>query len=125
MKTSILTAALVVLTTVIFAQQENTTMKNDFAMASDDVSIAFYPKTAEALTMIMTKDEDQKIKVRFSDEDNKILFQRKYSKVSGTKVTYDVSEFPSGEYTFEVVKDKEVVYSKTFSKRDGAVALVD
>lgn len=125
MKTLILTAALVVVTATAFSQSETTVKSNDYVMATDELSIAFYPNSADAVTMIMTKDDDQKVKVRISDAGDKVLYEKRYARVNSTKVKYDVSAFPSGEYTFEVLNRKEVVYTKNFTKREGTVALAD
>ena len=125
MKTLIVTAALVVLTTTAFTQQETSAKANEFVLSSEEISIAFYPNSANALTMILSKEDGQKVKVRLTDSDDKVLYSKRYSKVNNTKVKYDVSEFPSGEYTFEVVKGGEVLYTKNFTKREHTVALVD
>jgi hypothetical protein len=125
MKTLILTAALVVLATASFSQEATSAMSNEFVMTSDDLSVAFYPNSTDAVTMIMTKDDNKKVKVRVSDSNDKVLYEKSYSKISHTKVKYDVSAFPSGEYIFEVLNGKEVLYTKNFTKRDGSVALVD
>jgi len=125
MKTLILTAALVVLTVATYAQKETLVSSNDFVLNTDEISITFYPNSADAVTMIMTKDDDQEVKVRMTDSNEKVLYERKYRKINNVKVKYDVSEFPSGEYTFEVLKGKEVIYNKNFTKREGTVALAD
>ena len=125
MKTVVLTAALVVLTIATFAQKESPVKSNDFVLNTDEISIAFYPNSTDAVTMILTKDNDQKVKVRVSNSDEKVLYERRYARINRTKVKYDVSEFPSGEYTFEVIKNNEVIFSKNFTKREGTIALVN
>jgi len=44
-------------------------------------------------------------------------------KANDSKITYDVAQLPDGSYTFEVVKDKEVVYSQVIRKGAGTLAM--
>ncbi len=125
MKTLILTAALVVLTTATFSQSEPSAIPNDFVMAGDEISVVFYPNSSQAVTMILSKEEGQTVKVRVTDSNEKVLYTKRFGKVNKAMVKYDVSNFPSGEYTFELLSGKDVLYSKKFTKREGTVAMVN
>ncbi len=123
MKTLIVTAVLVVLTTTTFAQKETSAQSNDFVLNSEQITVAFYPNSNDAVTMILSKDEGQRVKVRVTDSNENVLYAKRYSKVNSAMVHFDVSEFPAGNYTFEVVDGNKVLYTKTITKRDNAIAL--
>ncbi|MCB0805462.1 MAG: hypothetical protein KDC05_06650 [Bacteroidales bacterium] len=125
MKTLILTAVLAVFTITAFAQEENSAKSNDFVMASDDINIALYPGNSDAVTMILVKNNGQNVKIRVSDADNQVLYSKWFRKVNRAKVKYDISQFPAGAYTFDVIEGNKVLYSKTFSKRANTVAMAD
>ncbi|NOR86519.1 MAG: hypothetical protein GQ527_02805, partial [Bacteroidales bacterium] len=55
------------------------------------------------------------VKIRVK-ENNKVLYQRSFKKWAIADLQYDISQFPSGEYTFEIIKDRKVVYSKVVEK---------
>ena len=123
MKTLVLTAALVVLTVATYAQNENSVKSNDYVLSTDEISIAFYPNSSDEVTMILSKDEGQKVKVRITDSNDMTLYSKKYGKENNARVKYDVSKFPAGEYTFEVIEGNEVLFTKNFTKRENTLAL--
>ncbi len=125
MKTLILTTAVVVLTTLSFAQNEMQSNSNEFVLNSENVSVAMYPNSADAITMILSKAPDAVVKLRVKSDSDEVLYQKKFRKVDNARVKYDISEFPTGEYTFEVVEGKEVLYTQKFSKRAGTLAIAN
>jgi hypothetical protein len=125
MKTLILTTALVVLATLSFSQDEMKSASNEFVLNSENVAVAMYPNNSDAITMILSKSPDAVIKLRVKSESDRVLYQKKFKKVDNARVKYDISEFPSGDYTFEVVNGKDVLYSQKFSKKAGILAIAD
>ncbi|HPE57892.1 MAG TPA: hypothetical protein PK904_15905, partial [Bacteroidales bacterium] len=91
----------------------------------EDVTVAMYPNSGDAVTMILSKTPETKIKLVVKSDNDEVLYQKQFKKIDNTRVKYDISEFPSGEYTFEVVQGKDVLYSQKFSKRDGTLAIAE
>ena len=125
MKTLLLTTALVVLTALSFAQQETTSLSNDNVQVTDQVKCVIFPNSSDMVTMIVDKPPGEKVNVRIKEGNKKVLYQKRIKKDDKTKVKYDISEFPSGEYTFELVKGKEVLYTKTITKKDESIVIAD
>ena len=123
MKTLILTTAMVVLATLSFSQNESKVESNEFVKSDDGVTIVMYPNSGDAVTMILSKTPESKVKLQVKSSADEILYSKKFNKTDKARVKYDISEFPSGDYTFEVVKGKDVLYSQKFSKRDGTLAI--
>ena len=125
MKTLILTTAMVVIATLSFSQNENQVTNNQFVHQGEDVTVAMYPNSGDAVTMILSKTPETKIKLVVKSDNDEVLYEKHFKKIDNTRVKYDISEFPSGEYTFEVVQGKDVLYSQKFSKRDGTLAIAE
>lgn len=125
MKNLILTTALVVLTTLMFSQQVNSPLTIDESKVTDQVKCAIFPNSSDMITMIVEKSPGEKVNVRIREDNDRILYQKRLNKADKTKVKYDISKFPSGEYTFELVKGKEVLYAKTVTKKDKVLVMAD
>lgn len=59
----------------------------------------------------------RKMKTRVYKESGKLLFSHVSSKKGDTRVDYDISQFPDGNYTFEIFKNGVSVYSKVIVKQ--------
>lgn len=116
---------MVVIATLTFSQNENQVTNNQFVHQGEDVTVAMYPNSGDAVTMILSKTPETKIKLVVKSDNDEVLYQKQFKKIDNTRVKYDISEFPSGEYTFEVVQGKDVLYSQKFSKRDGTLAIAE
>lgn len=123
MKTLILTAALVVLTTITFAQNEETNKTNKLVLNTEDVKAAIFPSSNDMVTMVLQKKPGEVITLKVKDADNKLLYSRRMKKIDSTKTKFDIHEFPAGAYTFELVHDRKVLYSKEITKSENAVAV--
>jgi len=58
-----------------------------------------------------------KIKVRIYNESGKLLFSHVLREKGDAKFGYDISQFPVGDYTFELSKNSELIYSKVIVKQ--------
>jgi len=58
-----------------------------------------------------------KMKVRVYNESGKLLFSHVLRKKGDAKFGYDISQFPVGDYTFELSKNSESIYSKVIVKQ--------
>ena len=59
-----------------------------------------------------------KMKVRVYEESGKLLYSSVSRKKGNARVGYDISQFPAGNYTFELYKNRESVYTKAIVKKE-------
>jgi len=59
-----------------------------------------------------------KMKVRVYEESGKLLYSSVSRKKGNARVSYDISQFPAGNYTFELYKNRESVYTKAIVKKE-------
>ena len=59
----------------------------------------------------------RKMKIRVYKESGKLLFSHISRKKGDTRIDYDISQFPTGNYTFELSKNGVLVYSKVIVKQ--------
>jgi len=71
----------------------------------------------------VAKHVGDQVKIRVK-ENNKILYQKSYKSWALIDLKYDIGQFPMGEYTFEIVKDKEVVFAQTIEHTESNEHLV-
>jgi len=121
MKTLVLTAALVVLTAATFAQKVS---ENGKAFKSDDskVKVAMYSNVSDQVTFIVVKEPEDKLNLKIKDENGSLVYAKSLRKPESRKITFDLKSLPSGEYTFELVKGKDVLYSNSVSKGSAPMA---
>ncbi len=124
MKTLVLTTALVVLTTVSFAQSEIENKENQLVLNTEDVKASIFPNSNDMVTLILEKKPGEVVTIKIKEENGKLVYQKKIKKVDSTKIKFDIRELPDGEYTFELVKDKQVLYSKRINKSENVVAAI-
>jgi len=121
MKTLILTTALVVFTTLSFAQESVKELDDSVKLVKSDIEVALLQNSEDQVKLLMAKEPGELVKVKVY-EDDKLLYQRRIKKAGTAHITYDISQFPDGTYVFQVEKDKEVVYSKSVSKGQTSLA---
>lgn len=122
MKAIILAAALAVSATLSMAQETITANENKNHMKTQDLEVALLKNTSDQVTLYLAKEPGTPVKIKVY-EDNKLLYTRRVKKAGTANFTYDISQFPDGEYTFKIEKDKDVVYTAKVQK--GATALAD
>jgi len=121
MKTLILTTALVVLTTFSFAQQTKPEVNDALKPENTDIEVAILQNTHDQVNILMAKEPGQLVKIKVY-EDNKLLYMRRVKKAGTANIKYDISEFPDGQYVFQVEKDKKVVFSAKVRKGPASLA---
>lgn len=57
------------------------------------------------------------MKVRIYEESGKLLYTRILRKKGDSRIGYDISQLPTGNYSFELYKDRELVCSKAIVKQ--------
>ena len=115
MKPLILTLALTVLSIFSFAQFPQSDIPDSCCYVANDIRVAIFKGNNSHVNVKVAKIPDELIKIRVK-EDGKVLYQQRIKKHAITDLKYDISQFPNGTYIFEIVKDKEVVFSKTIEK---------
>jgi hypothetical protein len=115
MKTLILTAALAVSTALAGAQKPAPTSDDSVEMKKTSVEVAVLQHANDEVTLLMEKAPRELVRIKVY-EGNKLIYMQRVKKEATANITYDISEFPDGNYTIEVVKDKEVVYTSDIKK---------
>lgn len=115
MKTLVLTLALTVLTILAFAQFPQSQAPDSCCYVADDLRVAIFNDNDSLVNVKIAKIPGELVKVR-AKENNKVLYQRRIKKWAIANLQYDICQFPNGTYVFEIVKDKEVVFSKTIER---------
>lgn len=59
----------------------------------------------------------RKIEVRIYEESGKLLYSKKLVRDGDVKIDFDISNFPDGNYTFELFKDRKSVCSEPIVKQ--------
>jgi len=123
MKTIILTLALTVIATLGFAQFPQSTSPDSCCYVADDLRVAIFQDNDSFINVKIAKIPGDLIKIRVS-ENNKVLYQRRVKKHAITDLQYDINQFPIGTYSFEIIKDNEVVYTKMIEQTEPVENLV-
>ena len=114
MKTLILTAALAV-SAALASAQKPASPSNNLSDQGSAVEVAVLQHSNDEITLLMEKAPRELVKIKVY-EDGKLLYAQRVKKEATANITYDISQFPDGKYTLEVVKDKEVVYTTAIKK---------
>lgn len=123
MKTIILTLTLTVLATFAYAQFPQSLSPDSCCYVADDLRVSIYKDNDSFVNVKIAKIPGELVKIRVK-ENNKVLYLKRIKKWAITDLKYDISQFPLGTYTFEIIKDKEVVYSKIVEREDPVESLV-
>lgn len=124
MKTLVLTTALAVLTTLTFAQSEIENKESQLVLNTENIKASIFPNSNDMVTLVLEKKPGEVVTIKIKEENGKLVYQKRIKKVDSTKIKFDIRELPDGEYTFELVKDKQVLYSKRINKSENVVAAI-
>ncbi|PIQ35102.1 MAG: hypothetical protein COW63_02155 [Bacteroidetes bacterium CG18_big_fil_WC_8_21_14_2_50_41_14] len=124
MKTIILTLSLVLIATFSFAQFPQSDSPDSCSYVTTDLRASIYMDNNALVNVKVAKHVGDQVKIRVK-ENNKILYQKSFKSWALIDLKYDIDQFPMGEYTFEIVKDKEVVFAQTIKleETDGQLVL--
>lgn len=115
MKTLILTAALALTASLANAQEPAVKNNDEAVIEKTEFKAAVLQRADEEVTLMMEKEPRELVKIRMYDG-NSLLYSQRVRKEATANITYDISAFPDGDYTLELIKDKKVVYVATISK---------
>lgn len=123
MKTLILTTALVVLTALTYAQFPQNDAPDSCCYVAQDLRVSILQNNDSTVTLKMAKVPGDLVKIRIIEDGDKLLHQRRVKSHALAQLTYDLHNFPEGDYTFEIIKDKKVVYTKKVSRSNSSSAI--
>lgn len=112
MKTLVITLVLSFITSLSFAQFPQSDSPDSCCYISDDLRVAIFMDQEPLVNVKIAKHPGELIKVRVK-ENNKILYLDRIKSHEIVNLKYDISQFPKGDYVFEVIKDKKVVFTQT------------
>ena len=124
MKTLILTTALVVIAALSFAQFPQSEVPDSCCYVSEDLRVAIFQINDSTVKLKMAKNPGDLVKIRIKEDGKKLLHTRRVKSFAAANLVYDLHQFPEGEYVFEIVKDKKVVYSQIVTRKNTAKAYV-
>ena len=114
MKSIALTLAAVLFATLSFAQFHQSQSPDSCCYLADDLRAAVYMYQSDKVNVQVAKLLGDKVKIRVKDN-NEILYTKSYKAYERFDLAYDISQFPAGDYTFEIIQNKNVVLSQVFS----------
>jgi len=111
MKSIVLTFALALIASLSFAQFPQTQSPDSCCYVANDLRASIFSNTDALVNVKVAKKAGDKVKIRVK-EDNKVLYTKNYKSYELVDLQYDISQFPEGNYTFELVQNNRVVFSK-------------
>jgi hypothetical protein len=122
MKTMILTAALVVLTATMFAQKVSENV-NGMKPENSTVKVAMFSNMNDHITVIVVKQPEDKLNLKIKDEEGSVVYEKSLRKPENRKIDFDLGNLPEGNYTFEVLKRRDTIYTNSLIKGSNSIAL--
>ncbi|MFA5417471.1 MAG: hypothetical protein WC341_03340 [Bacteroidales bacterium] len=123
MKSIFVTFLLALITTFSFAQFPQKNAPDSCCYVTPDLRAAIFIDNNSMVNVKVAKKQGDKVKIKVL-ENNKVLYQKNYKPWDLVDVKYDISQFPNGQYTFEIVQDNEVVFSKIINTKAAGDKLV-
>ena len=120
MKSRTFLIAVTILMTSLFSNVSAQKKKKDKSNITkyEQVQISYDMKDLVTVEYLNALAQDPwKMKVRVYEESGKLLYSCISRKKGNARVGYDISQFPTGNYTFELYKNRESVYSKVIVKQ--------
>jgi len=82
---------------------------------------AFTLKGDNLVKIRLVKPANQAVTINVFDDTHKKIFSKKFIKSDNLLMTHDISEFPSGTYTYEIKEGREVIKSCKVVKASGNI----
>lgn len=124
MKSIVLTFALALIASFSFAQFPQSKSPDSCCYVANDLRAAIFMTNNSLINVKVAKKMGDKVKIRIK-ENNKPLYIKSYNKYEWVDLQYDISQFPEGKFTFEIVQNKEVVYTQTIDHQSITDQLVN
>lgn len=120
MKSGILLIAVTILITSLYSNVSAQNEKNDKSNITkfEQVQISYDTKDIVTVEYLDALAQDPwKMKVRVYEESGKLLYSYVSRKKGNARIGYDISQFPDGNYTFELYKNRKSLYTKVIVKQ--------
>ncbi len=114
MKTFTLTLAMAFIATLSFAQFSKAQRPDSCCYKAEDLRASIYMSSPNMVNVEVAKEIGDKVIIRVK-ENQKILYRKSYKSWALVDAKYDISKFPKGEYSFEIVQDKKVVFKQVIN----------
>ena len=121
MKSRTFLIAVTILMTSLFSNVSAQKKKKDKSNITkfEQVQISYDMNDLVTVKYLNALSQDPwEMKVRIYDESSKLIDSYVSRKKGNARVGYDISQFPTGNYTFELYKNRESVYSKVIVKQE-------
>lgn len=115
MKALALTLALAIISVLSFAQFPQSESPDSCCFISNDLRASIFMDENSIVNVKIAKIPGELIKIRVKEND-KVLYQKRVKSYAIADIKFNVNQFPKGNYVVEIVKDKEVVYSRNIEK---------
>ena len=117
MKTFTLTLAMALIATLSFAQFSKAQGPDSCCYKAEDLRASIYMSSPNMVNVEVAKEIGDKVIIRVK-ENYKTLYRKSYKSWALVDAKYDISKFPEGEYTFEIIQDRKVVFSQTINNTE-------
>ena len=120
MKLKVYLIAATITMTSLFSNVSAQNQKEDKSNITkfEQVQISYDMKDLVTVEYLNALAQDHwKMKVRIYDESGKLVDSYVSRKKGNARVGYDISQFPAGNFTFELYKNRQLVYSKVIVKQ--------
>jgi len=114
MKTFTLTLAMALIATLSFAQFSKAQRPDSCCYKAKDLRASIYMSSPNLVNVEVAKEIGDKVIIKVK-ENNKTLYRKSYKSWALVDAKYDISKFPAGEYTFEIIQDRKVVFSQSIN----------
>lgn len=114
MKTTILSAALMILMTVATARESADTI-NSFKSDEQTFKVWVNHPSGDIIMFRVIKPTEEKVVLKIYGEKNNKIFQRKIKSEKGLEVNCDMSDFGTGTYTCVVERNGREVVRKSIT----------
>ncbi len=111
MKSLLITIVFTVIAATSVAQFPQSTSPDSCCYIAKDLRAAIIDKRNSFVDVKIAKLPGQVVKIRVKDK-NEILYVKRVKSHEIVDLQYDISQFPEGIYTFEILQKNKVVYAK-------------
>lgn len=123
MKALILTIALALTATLGMAQFPQSKADDSCCYVSENIRAAIIDNDDSTVDVKIAKLPNELVKIRVYDNGN-IIHQTRVKKHEIVDLSFDLKNYPKGEYKFEIIEGSEVVLSKNITYSDNNQYLV-
>lgn len=122
MKTLVITFALIIASTLSYAQFPQSFASDSCCYISKELRAAIVDLEGSSVDVKIAKLPNDVIKIRVKDGSD-IIHQTRVKKEEIVNLKFDLAQYPEGNYTFEILRKNDMVYSKEINTSTDNYAL--